>query len=207
MAQTVLISGDSYVAGVGDPISETENRGWARRLEDELAGRANIEIRGVSGNTVRDLAQRFENDFTETKPDFVVYALGINDSRFLGPDDLRSQVPLEEFEATWRHVLDRTFELGASKVVLNGVPRIDETRAHPRGRTDRAYRNELAERYDAVLAGFADPGRIEYLPMSGIIRPGLDPDILGDGLHPTPAGHEAIKDAVEALLLSPDFLG
>lgn len=207
MAPTVLISGDSYVAGVGDPISETENRGWARRLKDDLAGRATVEVRGVSGNTVRDLAARFEAETEETQPDFVLYALGINDSRFRGPDDLRSQVPIEEFETTWRHVLARTFELGAAKIVLNGVPRIDEARAHPRGRTDRAYRNELAERYDAVLAGFAEPGRVYYLPMAEIIRPGLDPDILGDGLHPTPAGHEAVKDAVKTLLLSPDFLG
>lgn len=207
MAPTVLISGDSYVAGVGDPLSDTENRGWARRLKDDLVDRAIVEVRGISGNTVRDLAQRFEAEIAETKPEFVVYALGINDSRYRGPDDLRNEVLLEDFEPTWRHVLARSFEFGVAKVILNGLPRIDETRAHPRGRTDRAYRNDEAERYDAVVAALADPGRVYYLPMKEIISPGQSSDVLGDGLHPTPAGHEAIKDAVKALLLSPDFLG
>jgi lysophospholipase L1-like esterase len=80
-----------------------------------------IEItnRGIGGNTIRDLRARWSTDLIAERPDWVSILIGINDVwRGLGgrPEDA---IPIEEYEATYRELLEETRgETGAGLIVM-----------------------------------------------------------------------------------------
>src|SRR5688572_6920105 len=65
------------------------------------AQRVNVINRGVGGDTVRDLAARWQRDVLDLKPDWLVIMIGINDvwRQFDSPEP-ELGVPPGEFEDT-----------------------------------------------------------------------------------------------------------
>ena len=74
--------------------------------------------RGISGNTVRDLAARWEADVVALRPDWLSVMIGINDVwRFLQGNEADG-VPLEEFERIYRRLLKRAVEAAGCRLIL-----------------------------------------------------------------------------------------
>ncbi len=153
--------------------------------------------KGVSGNRVRDLVQRFDEDFKAVNPDFVSILIGINDTwRRYDSNDPESA---EEFEGTYRELLIRIKkELPDCKLMiiepflLNTLPE----RA--------AWREDLDPKIQVVrklAKEFAD----YYLPMDGImaryeVEQYTCSQITEDGVHPSEIGHSIIaKEYLKAL--------
>src|SRR5215213_2653753 len=109
--------------------------------------------RGVGGDTVRDLAARWERDAVGERPDWLVVMIGINDIwRAFGgrPDEA---VPLEEYEATLRTLLRRAVDATGCRLLLADPYLIEPDRAEPqRAETDR-YAAAVAR----LAAEFAAP--------------------------------------------------
>jgi isoamyl acetate esterase len=73
---------------LGDSLTEAgaKSNGYIRILEQRLKveGHANFNLvgKGVGGNMVRHLLQRFENDVVQERPDVLFILVGINDVGF-----------------------------------------------------------------------------------------------------------------------------
>ena len=146
--------------------------------------------RGVGGNRVIDLKNRWSADCIDLKPNVVSIMIGINDTwrRY----DSNNPTSVEAYEESFREILSRTRqELDAKIVIVEPF-----VLPYP---ADRAkWREDLDPKIQVArsLAGeFADV----FVPMDGIfaqhaVLQGME-IWAGDGVHPTPAGHGLIAKA------------
>ena len=143
--------------------------------------------RGVSGNTVADLAKRWPKDTLELKPDVLSILIGVNDHG--------RKVSVEEYETGYDKLLAdaRTanptvkFVLGEPFGLPSGARKAgwDEWNAGLNEKRDAVTR--LAKKYDAAVARFqvAFDRAIEKAPADHWIW---------DGVHPTYSGHQIMAD-------------
>ena len=153
--------------------------------------------RGISGDTVKGLLKRWDDDALALKPDVLTLLVGINDAMQRGFD-------IKEWEKGYRQLLDRTREaLPDCRIVLctpffakvggNGRRR-DADEVLGRVRAEASLVRALAAEYGATL-----------VPFDGLFD-GLVPDgptdtyWIWDGVHPTPAGHRRMADLWESLV-------
>jgi len=103
--------------------------------------------RGVNGNTVRDLAARWEADVVALRPDWLSVMIGINDVwRFLGNE--AEGVPLEEFERIYRRLLKRAVEAAGCRLILADPYVVEADPAEPH-RTKSDLYGRVAQRLAA----------------------------------------------------------
>ena len=146
--------------------------------------------RGISGNRIYDMEQRWSEDCIDLQPNWLSILIGINDTwrRF----DSNVESPVGEFEDCYRRILDRVKdETGAGIILLEPfvLPALP----------DRvAWRADLAPRIEAVRRVARDYNAI-LLPLDGIFSAASaqrEPAFwAGDGVHPTQAGHALIAQA------------
>jgi lysophospholipase L1-like esterase len=142
--------------------------------------------RGVSGNTVRDLAARWKGDAIDLKPDLLSILIGVND---LGG------VPPDEYEAVYDRLLEDTARaLPGVKLVLGepfGLPvgglkdRWDECRAQLAKRQEIVAR--LAAKHGAALVRYQKA-------FDEAVRRAPADYWIWDGVHPTYSGHQVMAD-------------
>lgn len=201
----VLFQGDS-ITDAGrkrdQPLpndAESLGRGYpcllAARLLNEVPG-LTVHNRGVGGNRVADLRDRWQADCVDLKPTVISILIGVNDTwHGVAKNNPENGTTLVEFDRVYRELLADTKEQlpGVKLVVcepfvtecgavteLNFHPDIDERRE-----LVRAIAEELADVYvpfqsvyDAALRRHADPAYWAF-----------------DGVHPTLAGHELMAEA------------
>lgn len=191
----ILFQGDSITDG-NRGRSEDPNHilghGYAfiiaARWGSEFPGRRLTFLnRGISGNTVRDLAGRWKADTLDLKPDLLSILIGINDL---------AGVPAEEYEATYDRLLEETSRaLPGVKLVLG------EPFALPVGPIKDGWdqrREKLARRQEIVAKLAAKHGAAlvrfqEAFEDAARRAPG---DYwIWDGVHPTYSGHQVMADA------------
>jgi len=199
---TLLMIGDSITdSGRARPVAESV--GWDLgngyvSLVNALLGATcpeqKIRIRniGVSGNTVRDLAARWQCDVVDPRPDWLSIMIGINDvwRQFDAPAQAEWHVTLDEYASTLEQLV------GTTRPQLDGLVLmtpyfIEPNQADPmRAKMDRYGEvvRQLAHRYDAILvdtqAAFDDVLATVH-PMA----------LASDRIHPTLAGHMVIARA------------
>lgn len=77
-----------------------------------------IVNRGIGGNTIRNLAARWQEDVLAEEPDWLSVKIGINDVGRLIVGNLADHVPLAEYEATYRSLLEQTPAAANGKLIL-----------------------------------------------------------------------------------------
>lgn len=181
----VLITGDSFVEGVGG-----SDGGWAQRLA-RTSSDMTVEIRGYGGHTSDDLLQRVADELAY-KPTLVIVGIGINDARWR-PSLAGHDVPLARFASNIAAIASAVTTIGAESVFV-GLTSVDETLTTPY-KPDKFHRNSDSARYDATLKSLAGAHAAGY-----VCGPDLAavPDALCDGLHPSDIGHGLILRAVKA---------
>lgn len=85
----IVFAGDSVTdmgsaQPVGEGLFDNSGRGYVRVIENMLSVyypdvRVRVTNSGISGNTSRDLLQRFDRDVVELNPNWVSICIGIND--------------------------------------------------------------------------------------------------------------------------------
>ncbi len=145
--------------------------------------------RGVSGNTVDDLGQRWRTDCLDLHPTVVSILIGINDST-------RNKLSLlDDFHNRLMSLMERT------KSALPGVRLL---LCEPFGSTgNHSYVSLEAfdglERRRQLVREIAEASEAEFLPLQELFDRAAEtakPDYwLYDGVHPTAAGHLLIADA------------
>lgn len=149
--------------------------------------------RGVSGNRVRDLLDRYDEDFKAVKPDFVSIMIGINDT-WRGYDSDEFCTP-ERFEKEYDQLLSKIkADLPDAKIMI--VEQFAFT-SHP----DRLGWNDDLDPKRAITKKLADKYADYFIPMYDIMtdidKNGFEmSELSADGVHPAPTGHALIASEI-----------
>ncbi len=194
--QTILFIGDSITDCGRDRENPAQlGNGYvgmiASRLDVELP---ELEFRtlnfGISGNRVKDLKARWEEDCLNQRPDILSIMIGINDvwRRYDSNDPTSHAV----FSADYRGILETAkTNLRCQIIIVEPfVLSVPEDR--------KSWREDLDPKIHAIrelALEYADA----YVPMDGIFAAAScrrKPEFWAtDGVHPTQAGHLLIADS------------
>jgi acyl-CoA thioesterase-1 len=147
--------------------------------------------RGISGNCVRDLRQRWTEDCIDLKPDLLSIMIGINDTwrRYGNNDPISAQAYYEDY----RYILEQV-----KKELPNTIIVIIEPYVLPEPSDRLEWREDLDPKIQMArkLAGeFADV----YIPLDGLLagaylKENNSTKYSEDGVHPTLYGHQFIAE-------------
>jgi lysophospholipase L1-like esterase len=171
--------GSGYVAEIAARLAEASVP--AHRADWRIA---NV---GISGNRVRDLLARWDDDVETLQPDVLSVLIGINDvwRRFSDDDPTTA----EAFEHTYRGLLanrpdDRLLVL-CEPFLIPVQREQDAWHDDLDGKRDVARR--LATEFDAVFVPFHDLMTADALELGAAT-------LTTDGVHLTPAGHARLAE-------------
>jgi lysophospholipase L1-like esterase len=146
--------------------------------------------RGVSGNTVNELAKRWQPDTLELKPDLLSILIGVNDSG--------KGVPLDQFELVYDKLLAEARAANPKVRLVLGAPFMlpvgQKQEQYGERSADIKRRQEivakLAQKYHAALVRFQPvfDAACQRAPAEHWIW---------DGVHPTYSGHQLMADEWE----------
>lgn len=144
--------------------------------------------RGVSGNTVSDLAARWQEDCIGLHPDIVSILVGVNDTLY--------KLPVADYERTYDALLARTIASNPSVRLVLCAP--FSLPVGDRKEAFAAWYSGVKERQDVVarLAVRYHAALVELQPVfdEACTRAPAE-HWIWDGVHPTYSGHELIADA------------
>jgi lysophospholipase L1-like esterase len=146
--------------------------------------------RGVSGNTVPDLQQRWDVDTLELRPDVLSILIGVNDFWHTLGGGYTGTV--QDYEDQYAALLERT---------RRALPRVRLVVLEPFvlrcGAVDDRWFPEFDARR-AAAARVAQHARATFVPLQAVFdaRARTVPPQYwaADGVHPTPAGHAVIAE-------------
>ncbi len=143
---------------------------------------------GVSSNTVRDLDKRWEQDVIAQQPDWLSVMIGINDVWGLfGNADVKP-VPIEEYQATLRRLLQRVQAATKAQIILAEPYMIESNHSVPM--------RQMMDVYGKTLDGLATEftARLVHTQAAwDAVLASTDPSFwAGDHIHPNVPGHAVI---------------
>lgn len=199
--QTILFQGDSITDAGRDRRSEAHanhqgawGRGYPMLLGCELLRdhpQLDLKIynRGISGHKVPDLAARWDKDCLDLKPDLLSILIGVNDiwHKLNG----RYDGTVESYESGFNELLART---------RKALPHVQIVVLEPFVLRCGAVNDKWFPEFDqrrAAAKRVAEKNKTLWIPCQAMfdeaIADGTPPNYwLGDGVHPTPAGHSLI---------------
>jgi len=195
--QTVLFQGDS-VTDAGRTFTNPNGLGFgypAIISETFHYKYPNLHVsfinRGISGNRVRDLVERWDADCISLSPDIVTILVGINDTwrRF----DSNDPTSAKRFEDEYRMILLNTLQSTKAKVILMSPFLL------PINAERMTWREDVHEKIQ-VTENLANEFRLPYIPLHSIfddLAENSNEPVsywAGDGVHPTYAGHDIIAN-------------
>ena len=146
--------------------------------------------RGISGNKVPDLQQRWTTDTIDLKPDVLSILIGVND--FWHTLDHGYNGTVQDYEQQYNALLDATREALPHVHVIVLEPFVLRT-----GAVDARWFPEFDQRR-AAAARVAARARATFVPLQTVFNQqarATPPEYwASDGVHPTPAGHAVIAE-------------
>lgn len=193
---TVLFQGDSITdCGRSREDDSYPGLGYVYQIAAEFGRRYprhNVRFlnRGVSGDRVVNLEQRWDADCLALKPDWVSIYIGVNDTwrRY----DSNDPTSAEAYYEGYRRLILRTREsLDAGLVLI-------EPFLLPTPNIQPHWREDLDPKIHAVRA-LAREFSALYIPLDGLFAAASTQTDSAywapDGVHPSPAGHALIAQA------------
>ncbi len=201
--QTILFQGDSItdsgrnkddngfntakVLGSGYPMLA----GGA--LLEKYAG-LNLKIynKGISGNTVPDLANRWDKDCIDIKPDILSILIGVNDiwhklnGTYSGTADTYREAYIALMERTKKALPDVKIIIGEPYAVM-GIKAVDD-KWYPEFYDYQKAARDIAEQFGAVFIPYQAVYDEAQKRAPGVYW-------TGDGVHPTLAGAQLMAQA------------
>ncbi len=193
---TIVFAGDSITEagrvgnGLGTGYVYLLQRMVERAYPDS---RARLVNRGVGGDTIRDLARRWEQDVLSEEPGAVCISIGINDvwRQLEQPPDARA-VPLHEFREHYAWLLKRTREWRRIPIALLEPSIIGEDADTPH--------NQLLAEYLEAVRELARTHDCELAPVNAAfwqaIRANPESVWTTDGVHPLQDGQQLIAACI-----------
>ena len=209
--KVLLFQGDSITDGRRNKeiflpnTPHGQGSGYVNLITSELLGREvqpNLTIynRGISGNKVFQLADRWQEDCLDIQPDVLTILIGVNDFWHKMKHGYKGTV--EIYESDYRRLLDRTLaSLPEVKLILC------EPFMIPGGTAIEENWPEMFSVYREKSKSIAKEFRATFIPFQAIFNEALEKAGVEywcpDGVHPGPAGNylmgKAWLEAYESL--------
>jgi lysophospholipase L1-like esterase len=147
--------------------------------------------RGISGNKITDLQQRWQTDTLDLKPDVLSMLVGVNDTASVVQQ--QDIVTAEKYEEVYRSLLDQTRTQLPDCILVLCEPFI-----MPVGKVkdNWAVWNEDIQKRQVVVAKIAKEYKAVFVPLQKIFNEAVSRAAadywVWDGIHPTYSGHELI---------------
>lgn len=199
----ILFTGDSVTdAGRARPVGEGNHTGvgtgYVRVVESLLAAfypelMLRISNTGTSGNTVRDLAERWQTDILDLKPDWLYVCIGVNDvwRQYDLPTIPTRHVYPEEYETTLRRILTE------AKAVTKGITLMTPYYMEPL--TADPMRARMDE-YGAICRRIADELQLDFIDTQAMFDAYFahrhSSSIAWDRIHPNQTGATLLARAI-----------
>ncbi|MGM1049569.1 MAG: SGNH/GDSL hydrolase family protein [Bacillota bacterium] len=192
----ILFQGDSITDAGRDRNNPADLGKGYPLMTAGLVGMSHPELnitflnRGISGNRVKDLQARWQEDCLDLKPTWVSVYIGINDCwrRY----DSQDPTSLGDFQQGYRELLKQTKETLDAKLILL------EPFVLPYPEDRKAWREDLDPKITAVRELAAEFDAL-LVPLDGLFAAAAarrEPAYWApDGVHPSPAGHSLIARA------------
>lgn len=195
---TFLFQGDSITdgnRGRNNDLNHIMGHGYAYSIASRVGAdfpQAGFLFynRGISGNKVPDLEERWQNDTLDLNPDVLSLLVGINDVAAVVEKKADAQ-DLDTFEEGYRKLLTQCQNANPDILFVLGIPFVFSVGA--RNEHWELWKNEtlaravvirkIAKEFDAVLVDFDQA--FEQAKNSAAIN-----YWIWDGIHPTVFGHE-----------------
>ena len=144
--------------------------------------------RGISGNRVRDLRERWQKDAIALKPDILSIMIGINDTwRRYDNNDMTSA---EKYYEDYRYILSETLKNKPDTRIILMEPYV-----MPKPADRKEWRVDLDPKIQMVRQ-LSQEFKTDFIPLDGLFAQAYakaDPAIFSsDGVHPSPVGHAFI---------------
>jgi len=158
--QTILFIGDSITdAGRLEAAYRPFGYGYVHFVAYRLLAKypeynINVINTGISGNTIRDLDYRWQQDCLDHKPDILSVLIGINDIFRQYTGRLDEAVLLDEYQLTYKRLLSLVKEKYNCRLILMEPFMFCDDKTNPAYKSLQQYIHavrSLAEEFDAVL--------------------------------------------------------
>jgi lysophospholipase L1-like esterase len=147
--------------------------------------------RGISGNRVRDLDSRWQQDAIDLKPDVISILVGVND--VLGVVKNNNPESAQQFEDLYKRILDKT-----RKDLPNTLIVLCEPFILPLGWVNEKTEiwNEETLKRQLIVRKLSESYQTSFVelqaPFTKACQKAPSNYWIWDGVHPMPAGHELI---------------
>ena len=195
---TIQIFGDSIAYGYNDNIFG----GWVNQLQDFCdLNKLGHEIKNhsIPGETTDSLIFHFQKEAEAQRPDLIIFALGVNDSRYYYYPT-HPETPKNTFQQNLKLLIKISKQLTNKAPLFIGLTNCDETYTnHCQGAPGLIYSNNSIKQYNQLIKEEATTNYIE-IPTLEI------PNDFSDGLHPSTEGHRKIFQQIKTNLLNNKLL-
>lgn len=196
--QTVLFIGDSITDCGRRAQAAPLGEGYVRQIRDLITAKypaleLNIINTGISGNTVRDLFNRWTDDCIRYQPDWLSIKIGINDiHRWLRKVEDQA-VTAEEFADLYDKIMARVKKETKAKVILVEPFYMSQD---AKGDSFRSLVLEHLPSYIKTVHAMSKKYNTKLVQTHKAYQnllKHIDPDqICGEPVHPNPSGHTVI---------------
>lgn len=197
---TILFIGDSITdEGRNRADSKGLGKGYPLLVASHLWNQypsydLNILNRGIGGDQVFNLRNRWEEDCLNYNPDIVSILVGVNDVWWhIDDEEKLDEAALLKFEEDYRWLLKTLAHRTDARVVIM------EPYVLPYPKDRMTWRKHIDPRIQ-IIRRLANDYHATFVPLDGILNAkgimnGFETYTGDDGVHPTVAGHAAIAEA------------
>jgi lysophospholipase L1-like esterase len=164
----------------------------ASKVGEAFAEKTNLFYnRGISGNKIVDLEQRWQTDTLDLKPDVLSILIGINDTESVVRQ--QNMVTPEKYEEVYRSLLTQTRSQLPDCIFILCEPFV-----LPVGRIKENWKavNDDLQKRQAVVLGLSEEFKTVFVPLQKVFNDAVSRAAaaywIWDGVHPTCSGHELI---------------
>jgi lysophospholipase L1-like esterase len=146
--------------------------------------------KGIGGDTVQGLAERWTADVIQEVPTWVSIAIGINNVASDHGSGIGKDEALRGFEKSYRQILNRTRSETRAQIILSEAFFVSEE--------DEERRKFDVNPYNEIICKLANEwGGVQLVPLNSAFKQVRSKGTnhswtTGDGVHPNAAGHTLI---------------
>lgn len=146
--------------------------------------------RGIKGNRVKDLRNRWQKDCLDLRPSIVTVLIGINDA--LRPYIWKSPTSAKSFEVDYRRILEQTRSVLNAQIILLEPFALTVNKGQFKLREDLNPKIEVVRRLSREFETLLVPLDEIFAEATRRREPSFWSE---DGVHPTSAGHALIAQS------------
>jgi lysophospholipase L1-like esterase/dienelactone hydrolase len=175
-------------------LGDSIRLGYAPLVAKKLAGKAEVVSPAENAADTANTLKMLDKWLADARPAVVHFNCGLHDLKF-GKKTRAHQVPLDEYQANLKTIVERLRKATPHVVFANTTPILDDRHAARKADFDRFDKDVRA--YNARAFHEMERLGVPVNDLYAVVEDGGPAELLGkDGTHYAPAGNERLADAV-----------